>query len=59
MAEALKQERTWVQVMVGVLAAFGVVALLAWVRNDPGIADREADPEDVVVVVHPAPPEDG
>jgi hypothetical protein len=32
------------------IAAFGVVALLAWARNDPGIDDRDGDPEDVVAV---------
>ena len=51
------QLRRWI---VGAIAVFGVVALLAWARNDPGVADREADPEDVVVVVvPPAPSEDG
>jgi hypothetical protein len=36
--------------IVAVIAVFGVVALLAWARNDPGIDDRDGDPEDVIAV---------
>jgi hypothetical protein len=39
------------QWVVSILAALGIIALLAWARNDPGVAGRVADPEDVVVVV--------
>ena len=33
------------------LAALGVVALLAYSRNDPGVGGRVPDPEDVRVVI--------
>ena len=33
------------------LAALGIVALLAYARNDPGVGGRFPDPEDVRVVV--------
>jgi hypothetical protein len=36
---------------VGALAALGVVALLAYARNDPGVGGRVPDPEDVRVIV--------
>jgi hypothetical protein len=39
------------QWVVSILAALGVIALLAWARNDPGVGGRFPDPEDVVVVV--------
>lgn len=37
--------------VVAALAAVGIVALLAWARNDPGVGGRVPDPEDVRVVV--------
>jgi hypothetical protein len=37
--------------LIAALAALGVVALLAYVRNDPGVGGRFPDPEDVRVVV--------
>ena len=37
--------------MIGAIVALAVVALLAWARNDPGIDDRDGDPEDVTEVV--------
>jgi hypothetical protein len=33
------------------LATVGVVAMLAWARNDPGVGGRFPDPEEVRVVV--------
>ena len=39
------------QWVVSILAALGIVALLAWARNDPGVGERVPDPEDVVVIV--------
>jgi hypothetical protein len=40
--------RRW---MVAVLAAIGIIALLAWARNDPGVGGREPDPPESTVVV--------
>ena len=37
--------------VIGSIVALAVVALLAWARNDPGIDDRDGDPEDVTEVV--------
>jgi hypothetical protein len=37
--------------MVVALAALGLVLLLAYARNDPGVGGRFPDPEDVRVVV--------
>ena len=37
--------------LIAALAALGVVAMLAYVRNDPGVGKRFPDPEDVRVVV--------
>jgi hypothetical protein len=37
--------------LIAALAALGVVAMLAYVRNDPGVGGRFPDPEDVRVVV--------
>jgi hypothetical protein len=37
--------------LIAALAALGVVALLAYARNDPGVGGRFPDPEDVRVVV--------
>ena len=37
--------------VIGSVVALAVVALLAWARNDPGIDDRDGDPEDVTEVV--------
>jgi hypothetical protein len=37
--------------LIAALAALGVVALLAYARNDPGVGGRFPDPEDVHVVV--------
>ena len=39
------------QWVVSILAALGIIGLLAWARNDPGVGGRVPDPEDVVVVV--------
>ena len=39
------------------LAAAGLVAMLAWARNDPGVGGRVPDPEDVHVVVVVEPDE--
>ena len=55
------------RVVIGSIAAFAVIALLAWARNDPGVGGRQPDPptSNVVVVVpvpqpttttEPAPP---
>jgi hypothetical protein len=38
----------WVVMM---LAALGVILLLAYARNDPGVGCRVPDPEDVRVIV--------
>jgi hypothetical protein len=40
-----------VRYLIAVVAALGVVGLLAYARNDPGADGRVADPEDVRVVV--------
>jgi hypothetical protein len=40
--------RRW---LIALLATLGVVALLAYARNDPGVGGRFPDPEDVRVVV--------
>jgi hypothetical protein len=37
--------------VIAALAALGVVAMLAWLRNDPGVGGRVPDPKDVRVVV--------
>jgi hypothetical protein len=37
--------------MIAALAALGIVLLLAYARNDPGVGGRFPDPEDVRVVV--------
>ena len=37
--------------VIGSIVALAVVALLAWARNDPGVDDRDGDPEDVTEVV--------
>jgi hypothetical protein len=37
--------------LVMALATVGVVALLAWARNDAGVDERVPDPEDVRVVI--------
>lgn len=37
--------------LIAGLAVLGVVAMLAYVRNDPGVGGRYPDPEDVRVVV--------
>jgi hypothetical protein len=37
--------------MIAALAGFGIVLLLAYARNDPGVGGRFPDPEDVHVVV--------
>ena len=42
------QLRRWI---MGAIVAFGVVALLAWARNDPGVDDREPDPPQGTEVV--------
>lgn len=36
--------------VIAAVAALAIVGLLAWARNDPGIDDRDGDPEDVLVV---------
>jgi hypothetical protein len=43
----------WVTAAIVVL---GIVALLAWARNDPGVDDRDPDPPSTVIVVVPGPP---
>jgi hypothetical protein len=40
-----------VRYLIAALAAVGIVALLAFARNDPGVGGRFPDPEDVRVVV--------
>jgi hypothetical protein len=40
--------------IVAMLAAVGIIALLAYARNDPGVGGRVPDPDDVVVVVRSA-----
>jgi hypothetical protein len=40
--------RRWI---VAAIAVFGVVALLAWARNDPGVGGREPDPPQDTEVV--------
>lgn len=42
------QLRRWI---VAAIAVFGVVALLAWARNDPGVGGREPDPPQGTEVV--------
>ncbi len=42
------EPRRWI---VGAIALFGVVALLAWSRNDEGIDDRDPDPPQSTDVV--------
>ena len=47
--------------MVGAIAALGIVALLAWARNDAGVGGREPDPPqstDLVTDGDTAPPQD-
>ena len=44
--------RGWV---AAAIAVFGIVALLAWARNDAGVDDRDPDPPSTVVVVPPPP----
>jgi hypothetical protein len=43
--------RDTVRWMIAALVAFGIVLLLAYARNDPGVGGRFPDPEDVRVVV--------
>ena len=45
--------RGWV---AAAIAVFGIVALLAWARNDAGVDDRDPDPPSTVIVVVPGPP---
>ena len=33
--------------LIAIVAAVALVAMLAWVRNDPGVGGRFPDPEDV------------
>jgi hypothetical protein len=40
-----------VRYLIVVVAALGIVGLLAFARNDPGVGGRVPDPEDVRVVV--------
>jgi hypothetical protein len=40
-----------VRYLIAVVAALGIVGLLAYARNDPGVGGRVPDPEDVRVVV--------
>jgi hypothetical protein len=42
--------RDLVRLAVATVVALSIVALLAWARNDPGIDDRDGDPEDVTAV---------
>jgi len=42
----------WLLAAVVVLA---VAALLGWARNDPGVDDRDADPEDAAAVIEGGP----
>jgi hypothetical protein len=44
-----------VRYLIAVVAALGIVGLLAYARNDPGVGGRVPDPEDVRVVVIEAP----
>jgi hypothetical protein len=34
----------WVRWVVAVIVVLGIVALLAWARNDPGVGGRFPDP---------------
>ncbi len=36
----------WVRWVVAVIVVAGIVALLAWARNDPGVGGRFPDPPD-------------
>ena len=40
-----------IRYVIAALAALGIVGLLAYARNDPGVGGRVPDPEDVRVVV--------
>jgi hypothetical protein len=44
------RDNSVVRWLIAAIAVFGVVALLAWARNDPGVDDRDGDPEDVTAV---------
>jgi hypothetical protein len=44
------RDNSVVRWLIAAIAVFGVVALLAWARNDPGVDDRDGDPEDVIAV---------
>ena len=35
---------TWNRWLIGAIVALGIVALLAWARNNPGVDDRDPDP---------------
>jgi hypothetical protein len=37
--------------LIAAVATFGIVALLAWARNEPPVGGRFSDPQDVRVVV--------
>ena len=49
--DAMAAETTTSRWVIAAIVALAVVALLAWARNDPGIDDRDGDPEDVTEVV--------
>jgi hypothetical protein len=36
--------------VIAAAAALAIVGLVAWARNDPGVDDRDGDPEDVIAV---------
>jgi hypothetical protein len=42
--------RDLTRLLIATVVALAIVALLAWARNDPGIDDRDGDPEDVSAV---------
>jgi hypothetical protein len=41
--------------LIGLIAAVGVIALLAWARNDPGVGGRQPDPPTSTVVIKVVP----
>ena len=49
------RQMTWLRVTLAVVVAVGIIALLAWARNDPGVDDRDPDPPQSTEVVTVAP----
>jgi hypothetical protein len=44
------RDNSVVRWVIAALAALAIVGLVAYARNDPGIDDRDGDPEDVIAV---------